>query len=108
VAVDGDVADLVDNQQFCLAVELEPFLDAVLGIGPGQGGNERHGLGEAGPVTFGDNPGCYMQRWYSLTDLPRNRSVYAHSHKNPAAAPRCPAIGQRAYLPRPSRFSAPA
>ena len=34
MAVDGDVADLVDNQQFCLAVELEPFLDAVLGIGP--------------------------------------------------------------------------
>jgi len=54
VAVDGDVADLVDDQELGLAVELEPLLDAVLGIGPSQGSNERHGLGEAGPVALGD------------------------------------------------------
>jgi len=54
VTVNGDVADLVDDQELGLAEELEPLLDAVLGIGPGQRGNERHGLGEAGPVALGD------------------------------------------------------
>jgi len=42
--VDGDVADLVDDQELGLAVKLEPLLDAVLGIGPGQRGDQRHGL----------------------------------------------------------------
>ena len=50
VTVDGDVADLVDDQQFGLTVELEPFFNTVLSIGLGQPGNERHGLSEAGPV----------------------------------------------------------
>ena len=54
VTVDGDVADLVDDQQFGLTVELEPFFNTVLSIGLGQRGNQRHGLGEAGPVTLGD------------------------------------------------------
>ena len=54
VTVDGDVADLVDDQELGLAVKLEPLLDAVLGIGLGQRGDQRHGLGEAGPIALGD------------------------------------------------------
>jgi hypothetical protein len=54
VTVDGDVADLVDNQKLGLAVELQPLLDPVLRVRLGQGGDKRHGLGEVRPVTFCD------------------------------------------------------
>jgi hypothetical protein len=45
VPVDGDVADLVDDQEFGLAVELQPLLDPVLGVGLRKGRDQRHGLG---------------------------------------------------------------
>jgi len=52
--VDGDVADLIDNQELGLAVELKALLDPVLGISFRQRGDKRHGLSEVGPVAFGD------------------------------------------------------
>ena len=54
VPVDRDITDLVYYQQLRLAIELQPLLDPVLRVGLGQGSDERHGLGEVGPVAFGD------------------------------------------------------
>jgi len=34
-------------------VELQPLLNPILGIGLGEGGDERQGLGEVGPIAFG-------------------------------------------------------
>jgi hypothetical protein len=53
VAIDRDVADLVDDQELGLAVELQPLFDFVFGIGLRQGRDQRHGLGEVGPVALG-------------------------------------------------------
>lgn len=55
VPVDRDVADLVDNQEFGLAIELQSLLDAVLGVGLGQRRDERHSLNEVGSVAFSDS-----------------------------------------------------
>lgn len=54
VTVDRDVADLVDDEELGLAVELQSLLDPVLGIGLGKGGDQRHGLGKVCPVALGD------------------------------------------------------
>ena len=54
VAIDRDVADLVDNQEFWLAVKLQPLLDPVFGISLGQRSDQGHGLGEVSPVAFRD------------------------------------------------------
>lgn len=53
VPVDRDVANLVDDEEFRLAVELQSLLDPVLGVGLGQRGDKRHGLSEVGPGAFG-------------------------------------------------------
>ena len=53
VPVDRDVADLVDDQELGLAVELQPLLDPVLGVGLGERRDERHGLSEVGSEAFG-------------------------------------------------------
>jgi len=68
VAIDRDIADLVDDQELGLAVKLQPLLDPVLGIGFCQGGDERHGLGEVGPVTFGDGLDAQSDRQMSLAN----------------------------------------
>ena len=39
--VDRDVTDLVDDQQFGLAVQLESFFNPILDVGPGQRGDQR-------------------------------------------------------------------
>lgn len=39
--VDRDVTDLVDDQQFGLAVQLESFFKSILDVGPGQRGDQR-------------------------------------------------------------------
>jgi len=44
MTIDRDIADLVDNQKLRLAVELQPLLDPILGIGLCQGRDQRHGL----------------------------------------------------------------
>ena len=71
VPVDRDVADLVDDQELGLAVELQPLLDPVLGVGLGQRGDERHGLGEVGPVAFGDRLDAQGDRQMGLPDAGR-------------------------------------
>src|SRR6266581_1404196 len=49
--VEGQVADLVDDEELGLDEELEPFLETALGVGPGEGGDESGGGGERGAVT---------------------------------------------------------
>jgi len=50
VAVDGDVSDLVNDQELGLAVKLEPLLDAFFGIGHCQLRDDWHDLCEVGPI----------------------------------------------------------
>ena len=52
VPIYGDVTNLVDDQELRLTVELQPLLDPVLRIGLGKRSDERHGLGEVGPIAF--------------------------------------------------------
>ena len=54
VSVNRNVADLIDDEELGLAVELQTLLDPVLGIGLGQGRDQRHGLGEVRPVALCD------------------------------------------------------
>jgi len=54
VAIDRNVADLIDDQEFGLTVEFQPLFNAVFRIGLGQGGNQGHGLGKVGAIAFGD------------------------------------------------------
>jgi hypothetical protein len=46
LAVDGDVADLVDDEQLRLPRELEALVEPVLGEGLAEGGDEARGRGE--------------------------------------------------------------
>ena len=71
VPVDGDVADLVDDQELGLAVELQPLLDPVLGVGLRERSDERHGLGEVGPVAFRDRLDAQSDRKMGLPDARR-------------------------------------
>ena len=54
VAVDRNIADLVDDEEFRLAVELQSLFDAILGVSLGQAGDKRQGLGEVGSIAFSD------------------------------------------------------
>lgn len=55
VPIDWDVVDLIDDQELRLAVELDPLLDPVFGIGLGYRSDQGHRPGEVGPVALSDN-----------------------------------------------------
>lgn len=68
VPVDRDVADLVDDQELWLAIELQSFLDLVLAVGLRERSDERHGLGEVGPIAFGHRLDAESDRQMGFPD----------------------------------------
>jgi len=73
VAVDRDVADIVDDQELGLIVELQPLFDAVFGLGLGERGDERNGLGEVGPMAFGHSLDAQGHRQMGIADAGRSQ-----------------------------------
>lgn len=71
VPVNRDIADLVDDQEFRLAVEPQPLLDPVLGVRLGQRRDQGHGLGEVGPVALGDRFNAQGDRQVRFPDAGR-------------------------------------
>jgi len=59
VAVNRNVADLINNKEFGLAIELQPLFNAIFSVGSGEVGNKREGLGKVSAIAFGD--GFYSQ-----------------------------------------------
>ena len=48
LAVDRQIANLIDDQQLWLSEQLQAFLQPAFGQGPAQGGDERSGTGRTG------------------------------------------------------------
>jgi|Deesub1362A_J573_1020465.scaffolds.fasta_scaffold00457_10 hypothetical protein len=55
VAINRDIADPINDQEFWLVVELQPLLDAVFSISSGKISDKGQGLSEIGTIAFGDS-----------------------------------------------------
>src|SRR5437867_8830679 len=71
--VDGQVANLVEDEQLRLNEELEPLLQTAFAQSPGQGGDEPRRGGEGGAVTQGTSLQPQSHRQVGLADTRRTQ-----------------------------------
>ena len=90
LAIDGDVADLVDDQQLGLRQDLQPFVEAALGEGFPERGDEPRGGGkqDADAVLAGLQPRATARCVLPTPGGPRSRTLSPVSRYRPVASSR--------------------
>ena len=49
------IADLINNKEFGLTIELQPLFNAIFSVGSGEVSDKRQGLGKVSAITFSDS-----------------------------------------------------